>query len=179
MCRDSFTLRNIMAAFFNQWTFIIFSLFQLMTASASIQKIFKKDKKGVHYWLAFYSSGLGCWSIHNWHIAIYDFIIIVPLLDLRDIISALHVHSEISCSFGCLKEPTCVGFKYKHGVNSPSVNCQLSNSTGKNNMADDDDQGWVYFVDIKSKLVRKCAWCLKITTHYTSCPTSERKKMQV
>jgi hypothetical protein len=79
----------------------------------------------------------------------------VPLLTFADIISTYNVHSERGCSFRCLNEPTCVGFKYKHGVNSPSVNCQLSNSTGENDMADDDDQGWVFFVDIKSKLVRK------------------------
>jgi hypothetical protein len=82
-------------------------------------------------------------------------ILLVPLLGLQDIISTLRFDSEMDCSFGCLKELTCVGFKYKHGVSSPSVNCQLSNSTGENDMADDDDQGWVFFVDIKSKMVRK------------------------
>ena len=76
----------------------------------------------------------------------------VPLLRFADIISTHHVHSEMGCSLRCLNEVTCVGFKYKHGVNSPSVNCQLSNTTGENNMVDDDDQGWVYFVDIKTKL---------------------------
>ena len=81
-------------------------------------------------------------------------ILTVPLLRFADIISTHHVHSEMECSFRCLNEPTCVGFKYKHGVSSPSVNCQLSNTTAENNMIDDDGQGWVYFVDIKTKLVR-------------------------
>ena len=77
----------------------------------------------------------------------------VALLRSADIIST-HVRSEIDCSFGCGKEPTCVGFKYKYGASSQSVNCQLSNTTGVNDMTDDDNQDWVYFVDIKSKLVR-------------------------
>jgi hypothetical protein len=80
--------------------------------------------------------------------------LIVPLLRLADIISTLHVHSETDCSFGCLNEPTCVGFKYKHGVSGPSVNCLLSNTTGENNMADEYHKGWVYFIDINSKPVR-------------------------
>ena len=80
------------------------------------------------------------------------FILTVPLLRFADIISTHHVHSEMECSFRCGNEETCVGFKYKHGVSSPSVNCQLSNNTGENNMVDDDDQGWVYFVEIKTKL---------------------------
>ena len=79
-------------------------------------------------------------------------ILLVPLLGLQDVIFTLRVHSEMDCSFRCGKEPTCVGFKYKHGLRSsriPSVNCQLSNSTVENDMADDYDQGWMYFVDIK------------------------------
>ena len=82
------------------------------------------------------------------------FILTVPLLRSEDIISTHHVHSEMECLFRCVDEPTCVGFKYTHAVSNPSVNCQLSNTTGKNNMADDDDQDWVYFVEIKGKLVR-------------------------
>ena len=78
----------------------------------------------------------------------------VPLLRFTDIISTHHVHSEMDCLFHCVNEVTCVGFKYKHGVTSPLVNCQLSNTTGENNMTDDDDQGWVYFVEIKTRLVR-------------------------
>jgi hypothetical protein len=71
-----------------------------------------------------------------------------------DNISALHVHFEMDCSFACLKEPTCVGFKYKHGVSGQSVNCQLSNTTGENDLADERDKGWAYFIDINAKLVR-------------------------
>ena len=82
------------------------------------------------------------------------FILTVPLLRFADIISTHHVHSEIECSFHCLKKATCAGFKHKHGVSSPSVNCQLSNTTGEKNMVEDDHQGWVYFVDIKAKRVR-------------------------
>jgi predicted histidine transporter YuiF (NhaC family) len=82
------------------------------------------------------------------------FISTVPLLRSADIISSLHVPFQTDCSFGCLQEPTCVGFKYKLGVSSsPSINCQLSNTNGKNNTAD-DDKGWVYFIDIKARLVR-------------------------
>ena len=80
------------------------------------------------------------------------FILTERLLRFADIISTHHVHSQLDCSFCCGNEATCVGFKYKHGVSSPSVNCQLSNTTGENNRVDDDDQGWVYFVEIKTKL---------------------------
>jgi hypothetical protein len=61
----------------------------------------------------------------------------------------------MDCSFRCGKEPTCVGFKYKHGVSSSSVNCQLSNTTGENNMVNDDDQDWQFFVDVNAKKVSK------------------------
>ena len=134
-------------------------LFGVMTANASIQKIFKKDRQG------FLSYPFFKWIYCVLGLAIIDglsktdigfnYFLAVPLLRFADIISIHYVDSEIDCSFRCLKEPTCVGFKYKHGVNSPSVNCQLSNSTGENDMADDDDQGWMFFVDITSKLVRK------------------------
>ena len=77
----------------------------------------------------------------------------MPLLTTADIISTQYVNSETDCSLGCLKEPECVAFKYKYDNNSPSVNCQLSNSTGKSNTALHDDQGWVFFVDVESKLV--------------------------
>jgi hypothetical protein len=73
----------------------------------------------------------------------------------KDIISNHSVPSEIECSFNCGNEPTCAGFKYKFGTNSPSVNCQLSKTTGKNNIANYDDQGysWVFFIDVTKKLV--------------------------
>ncbi|CAB3994032.1 Hypothetical predicted protein [Paramuricea clavata] len=76
----------------------------------------------------------------------------VPALEWEDIISNHSVRSEIECSFNCGNEPTCAGFKYKFGTNSPSVNCQLSNTTGKNNMAYYDDQGWVFFIDVTKQL---------------------------
>jgi hypothetical protein len=72
----------------------------------------------------------------------------------EDIISNHSVRSEIDCAISCGNEPTCAGFKYKFGTNSPPVNCQLSNTTGKNNMANYDDQGWVFFIDVTKKLVR-------------------------
>jgi hypothetical protein len=77
----------------------------------------------------------------------------------EDIISNHSVRSEIDCAFNCGNEPTCDEFKYKFGTNSPSVNCQLSNTTGKNNMANYDGQGWVFFIDVTKKLVcilKKC-----------------------
>jgi hypothetical protein len=78
----------------------------------------------------------------------------------EDIISNHSVPSEIHCSFNSGNEPTCAGFKYKFGTNSPSVNCQLSNTTGKNNMANYDDQGWVFFIDVTKKLVRILKLCV-------------------
>jgi hypothetical protein len=82
-----------------------------------------------------------CYIINNY--------LIVPALAWEDIISNHSVPSEIDCAFNCGNEPTCAGFKYKFGTNSPSVNCQLSNTTGKNNMANYDDQGWVFFIDVR------------------------------
>lgn len=81
-------------------------------------------------------------------------ILIVPSLTLADIISTHNVRSEIECSFNCLKDQTCVGFKYKSGTNTPPVNCQLSNTTGKNNTAMTNDQGWVFFIDVQHIPVR-------------------------
>ena len=80
-------------------------------------------------------------------------ILIVPVLTLADIISVHNVHSQLECSFNCLKEPSCVGFKYKYGTNSPAVNCKLSSTTGKNNMEIYDDQGWVFFIDVQNNPV--------------------------
>ena len=89
----------------------------------------------------------------------------VPLLRFSDIISTHYVYTEMDCSLLCLNEATCVGFKYKHGVSSQSVNCQLSNTTGENDMVGDDDQGWVYFVDIEAKLVsQKISTIATLTT---------------
>ena len=132
--------------------------FGVMAVNASLQKVFKKDRQG---WLSY---PFFKWIYCVLGLAIIDglsktdigfnYFLAVPLLRFADIISTHYVYSEIDCSFRCLKEPTCVGFKYEHGVSSPTVNCKLSNSTGENNVAD-NDKGWLYFVDIKSKLVRK------------------------
>ena len=75
-------------------------------------------------------------------------VFIVPSLTLADIISTRHVHSEMDCAFGCLDKPTCVGFKFRDNVSCPSVNCQLSNTSGESNMAVDDEKGWKYFIDV-------------------------------
>ena len=98
----------------------------------------------------------------------------VPLLRFADIISTHHVHSEMDCSFRCVNEATCVGFKYKHGVSSPSVNCQLSNTTGEKIMMDDDDddQGWVYFVDIEARLVSEKIGTIETLTTTQVNPTT-------
>ena len=93
------------------------------------------------------------------------YILTVPLLRFADIISTYHVHFEMVCSFRCGIESTYVGFKNKYGVSSPSVNCQLSNTTGENSTVDNDDQGWVYFVDIKTKQRTCKGLILKSQTH--------------
>jgi hypothetical protein len=73
----------------------------------------------------------------------------VPVLTLAEIISVHNVHSQLECSFNCLKEPSCVGFKYKYGTRSPSVNCKLSNTIGRNNMVIYNDNGWVFFIEVE------------------------------
>ncbi|XP_028410852.1 cell migration-inducing and hyaluronan-binding protein-like isoform X1 [Dendronephthya gigantea] len=75
----------------------------------------------------------------------------VPLLTSTHIISSHSVRADIDCAFDCLEQSTCVGFKYKYGSTSGSINCQLSITiyTGKDQLKSLDDQGWVFFKDTK------------------------------
>ncbi|CAB4036799.1 Hypothetical predicted protein, partial [Paramuricea clavata] len=98
-----------------------------------------------------------------------------PALAWKDITSNDSVSSEIHCAFNCGNEPTCAGFKYKFGTNSPSVNCQLSNTTGKNNMANYDDQGWVFFIDVTKKLKQYSTKTKKEITTTSGIPTTEKE----
>ncbi|CAB4024984.1 Hypothetical predicted protein [Paramuricea clavata] len=122
-------------------------LLGLLTANKHLQKLFRKDKK-------------------------------VPALAWKDIISNHSVPSEIDCAFNCGNEPICAGFKYKFGtLNSPSVNCQLSNTTGKNNMANYDDQGWVFFIDDTKKMKHYSHTCTteKEMTTTPGIPTTKKE----
>ena len=80
---------------------------------------------------------------------------IVPSLTLANIISTHHVYSQSECAFDCLIKDGCVGFKHKPCINTESGSCQLSNTTGEQNNLNIEDKGWIFFIDVKNKPVRK------------------------
>lgn len=69
-------------------------------------------------------------------------------MKLADIISNHTVLTQIECSFNCLSEEECIGFKYKSDTNSETVNCQLSRSEGMFDVVNEDDEDWQFFIDI-------------------------------
>ena len=61
------------------------------------------------------------------------------------VISNHRVTVEGECFFTCLKEPSCMAFKFKPS-NVDEVNCMLSNLTINN--GEDLEKGWIYYHEI-------------------------------
>lgn len=98
-------------------------------------------------------------------------VLLVPPLTLANIISTHHVYSQSECAFNCLIEDGCVGFKYKSCTNTKCGNCQLSNTTEEGNSTNIEDNGWIFFIDLKNNPVSKIDqnYLVLCFLHISSC----------
>ncbi|XP_046861433.1 uncharacterized protein LOC124454699 [Xenia sp. Carnegie-2017] len=74
-------------------------------------------------------------------------------LSQKDFISSHVVYDVVECSFKCLKQQQCVGLNFLETAKEHEINCQISNTTIKDNSKIMASSGkWTFYQTIYSRL---------------------------